>query len=223
MAKVFLDFVPPNDVPDLTTLHIYEGATPDGPFNEIEAVTPVGEMGGYLSYYSTIVATDANNWFTIKWENIAGVFTDYAEAIQGGTRTVLSDLISRVLLRNPSMNEQIVAEEAEAVIEGLYHTPDPLPSLVTAKYMSGMTLLVLARVQLMSLTAQKASQWTAGLVSMKSGTNQTYDSVKQLLDEAARMLGMNVSIVAQMTMPEIAGGLSTIVSADISRLQIEVE
>jgi hypothetical protein len=49
------------------------------------------------------------------------------------------------------------------------------------------------------------------------------DIIDSLLAEAARELGVGVSIVAQMMEIPIAGGMSRIVSADISRLLIEVE
>jgi hypothetical protein len=59
---------------------------------------------------------------------------------------------------------------------------------------------------------------------MKSGNATSSTAIiKYLLDEAARELGFSVSVIAQMTEIEIAAGLSQIVSADISRLMIEVE
>lgn len=225
MASVFLDFVAPNDIPDLTSLHIYEGATPDGIFAEIEEVVAIGVQPNYISSYTTTYATNENGWFTIRWENSKGALTPYSDAVQGGTRSVVSEIVSRILLRDATISEQVAAEEAEAVVEQIYGLVNPDPSTVTRRRMSGMTLLAMARIQLGSLAVTSSgSQWTAGLVSMKSdNTSKNLDNVKGLLIEASRMLGISMSVVAQMIPLEIAGGLSEIVSADISRLQIEVE
>lgn len=226
-VSVHLDFVPPNDLPDLTKLHIYEGPTVDGPFAEIEVVNApnIGVAPNYISQYTTALATSASDWFTVAWEDSKGALTDQAEPQQGTAMGVPYEIVRRVLLRDPSANEEVAFEEAQAVVEEIYGNINPDPALVTAKKMSGMTILTMARIQLGNLirTSTSTSSWSAGLVSMKSGdSTQSISGIKELLVEASKMLGLRMSVVAQMALPEIAGGMATIVMADISRLQIDV-
>lgn len=225
-VPVYLDFVPPNDLPDLTKLHIYESADKEGPFVEIEVVTPVGSVGDYITSYTTVLADDENDWFSIRWENSKGAFTPYSDAVQGGSRSIVADVVSRVMLRDPSLSEEIVFQEAEAIIEDIYGTTYPDPTTIKKSRLNGIAILAMARAQLASYAASMSNSgqsWTAGLVSMKTGSGTTLNNVRDLLNEASRMLGMNVSVVAQMVVPEIAGGLSEIKMADISRLLIDVE
>lgn len=223
-VSVHLDFVPPNDLEDLTTLHIYEGPTADGPFAEIEAVTAIGSYPNYISAYTTNLATSASDYFTVAWEDSKGALTEQEVPQQGTAMGVAYEITRRVLLRDSSVNEQVAFEEAEAVVEEIYGTVNPDPSTVTRKKMSGMTLLTLARVQLSELARSGSiSSWSAGLVSMKSGDfTQGIKSVRELILEASRLLGMNTSVIAQFALPEIAGGLAEVVMADISRLEIDV-
>jgi hypothetical protein len=104
------------------------------------------------------------------------------------------------------------------------------PETVSYKVMEGLTLMIMAYT-LISEMGQSASSssgtgWTAGLVSMKASTDSTvkssWDSIDRLLARAQALLGVGFSRIAQMEI-EIAGGLSQIVTADISRLLIEVE
>jgi hypothetical protein len=231
MATVYLDFVAPNEIDDIVKLHIYEGPTVDGPFAEIEEVTEVGTPGSYISFYETDQASDENNWFSIRWETSKGGFTPTSEAIQGNARTAVAELTSRVMLRDPMAEEAIVVQESEAVLEEVFGTTDVPPDSISSKQYSGMTLLVLARIQLYSFAssssgASSGGGWTAGLVSMKSDSSSSTSKINdfnELINQASRLLGLTSSRVAQMIPPEIALGLSEIVSADISRLQIEVE
>lgn len=226
MATVTLDFLPPTD-PDVTLLHVGESATGDGPFTEL-ATHPAGVYPDYITKVTITDATSASHWFRIAWENSSGGITPWSDPLPGDTTTYLSRLVDRVMLRMPDANENIVAQEAEAVIEQTLNV-DPFLSAdasVKSNTWSGMTLLVMARVQLSTYASASSSaqSFTAGLVSMKSNTATALDlkAIHNLMLEAARLLGFSTARVVQMIVPEIAGGLSEIVMADISRLQIDV-
>src|SRR5262245_46554390 len=124
MASVRLDFTPPM-LPDVTELHIEEAPTQDGTFAEIEVVTAVGTYPNYISNYTTTFATDNNYWFRIRWETSQGVSTPYSLALQGGTKTLVQEIVDRTLLRNPTLNEIIVTQEAQAVISESFPGQDP--------------------------------------------------------------------------------------------------
>lgn len=227
MAIVPLRFPPPEET-NIVALRVYEGTTPEGPFVEIVRVSPVGTYPTYITHYTVSSAVDENNWFTIRWEDADGALSPYSEAVQGGTTTLVGEITARVARRDPSLDEEVVAEEAEAVIEGVFgrnNTPDV--NSVSKRQLSGMTLLTMVRVQVGKLAVANTGggSWTAGLVSMKTDTNSSLNvaSLRSLMLEAQRMLGLSNSRVAQMIMPQIAGGLSEIKMADISRLLIDVE
>ena len=226
-ASVYIDFVAPNDLPDITKLHIYEATTPDGPWSEIEVVTPVGTQGDYITYYTTSLATSADNFFSIRWENVKGAISELSDPVQGNTRSVIADVTQRMLLRNPSLDEEIAYQEAAAVVEQYTGSLNPDPATISQQKLTGMTLLALARTQLSVYAAGSTTgdSWVAGLVSMKSSTGTSFntDTFSALLKQAQSLLGISTSRVAQMCVPEIAGGLAQIVTADISRLMIEVE
>lgn len=227
--SVYLEFVPPDEIEDLTKLIIYESDAPDGTFAEIEQVTAIGASGNYIRHYTTNLATSKTDWFAIRWEDSKGAQTEMSEAVQGGTRSVVADVVSRMLLRDPTLNPEIAFQEAEAVVEEVTGTVEPNPLSVSKKYLNGMTLLALARSQLYVFatgTSTAGDSWVAGLVSMKSSTGTATTNIanlKDLMQAASWMLGLSFSRVAQICVPEIAGGLAEIVTADISRLLIEVE
>lgn len=226
-VSVPLDFIPPGE-PNIVALRIYEGVTKDGPFIQIERTTNVGVAPNYITRYTTNLATAIADWFTIQWEDSGGALSPMSQAIQGGTTTLVHRIIDRVLVRDSSLNERIVSQEAEGVIQTYYgDTVDPYNPTLKPNYriLSGLTLLTLARSKLQSIAASgNVSGWTAGLVSMKSGTAaSSLKDIQALIAEAGTMLGMRYSMVAQMAVPEIVRGLSQVVTADISRLLIEVE
>lgn len=226
MASVFLDFVPP-DRPGFVTLEIFEAPAHDGSFTSIEVVSDIGEYPDYITRYSSNLATSVADWFAIQWTDDKGVKSQRSEAMQGNTESLVGILVSRIMLRNSSLDENVVLQEVENLIQEFFGVVDPYtidPASVRGRIMTGLTLLGMARSQLFITASGGASaSWTAGLVSMKSSTDTSFSTVEMLLKQASQMLGLNISRVAQMATPEIAGGLVTIVSADISRLQIEVE
>lgn len=230
MASVFLNWTPP-DREELVKLYIYEAAAAGGPWTLIETLTEIGDYPNYISDYTTTLAQDAIHWFSIQWEDAKGAKTTQSNPIQGGTSTYVGEIVDRVHVRDASLDEQVVLQETEAIVEQFFNKdPYTVPANATgyavknsiAKAVHAKCLYAVV----LTTTTGGASSWTAGLVSMKSSTDstkQTLANVELMLKEASRELGMGVSVVAQMVGIEIAGGLSQIVSADISRLLIEVE
>lgn len=229
MASVFLNFTPP-DREELTTLRIFEATDKSGPWTEIEAVTEIGTYPNYISSYTTNLASNAINWFSIQWEDAKGAKTDQSNAIQGGTETLVGEIVDRVLVRDGTLDEQVVLAETEALIER-YFGVDPYtvdPNSVGYATKNSLAKMVQAKSMYSKVVTSSSTSggWTAGLVSMKSSSGDSttsMDIIDSLMKEAARELGVGVSIVAQMMAIPIAGGFSQIVSADISRLLIEVE
>jgi hypothetical protein len=176
-VSVRLDFTPPS-IQNIETLFVEEAPASGGPFHVIDTTTAVGTYPGYISYYTTQSATDVNYWFRIRWETSDGVFTPYSEALQGGTKTLVQEIVDRVMLRNPSLNEIIVTQEAQAVVSQIFGTQDPNSVAVgDATYVEirGMTNLTLARSLVATTLAAggSVSGYTAGLVSLKGGTTST--------------------------------------------------
>lgn len=222
---VTIRFIAPSEV-GIVALRIYEGAAVDGPFNLIERTTDIGTYPDYIGHYTTVLETSSVDWFAIAWEDESGAVSPMSEAVQGGTETLVGILTGRVALRMPDVDENVIRQESEAVIEDVlrkdpYGANDPT---VKYKTWSGMTLMVMAKVQLSEIASANASSegFTAGLVSMKSSSaSLEIDDVKRLIDEASRLLGFTTARVVQMCVPEIAQGYSEIVMADISRLEID--
>ncbi len=226
MAKVFLDFVP-LDHPGLTKLHILEGAAAGGPFSEIEMVTPVGTYPDYLTSYTTDLAVNANNWFAIQWEDNKGWVSEISQAVQGGTTTLVGEIVSRMLQRDSGVKENVALQSAQSVVE-LYFNADPYtidPDDVGYNVKDGLTLLALARSYIWRVaSAGTTSKYTAGLVSQEFGDTQSgFNNIDQLIAQANSILGLNVSRILLMDDIEIAGGTLTF-GEDISRLLlVEIE
>jgi hypothetical protein len=224
-TPIRLDFTPPSE-PDLTALHVEESATSTGPFVEIQVITPIGTYPDYITF-ATVNANQPTDWFRIRWANAGGAFTPYSEAIQGGTTTLVQTIVDRVMIRNPTADERIVTQAAEQIISSVMKTPNPYDVTLTANYsqLEGMTLLTLVRVAISTLAAGgNASSFTAGLISMKQDTGSAQEnSLKLMMDEAGRLLGISKSMVGQLAAPVLAQGLAQIVSADHSRLIVEIE
>lgn len=231
-VSVYLDFIAPNSIPNLTKLHIYEATVKDGPFTEIEAVTPVGAMGNYITSYTTDKAASASNWFAIAWEDSKGALTDLSGGMQGGASTLVYTVTQRVLLRDPSLSEEIVVQEAEAAISDYYGVTDPYsidPATVPPNVMSGLTYYTMARCYVSSVvtsTATTGGKWVAGLVSLdtsSSSKTSAWDNIENLLKLANRELGKSYSMIFLLKEIEVAGGYKQVVAADISRSIIEVQ
>lgn len=227
MASVILDFIPQ---PGYTKLHIFEapteGAAPGG-LIETVVIDPASPP----TRYTTNLAGSSTDWFSIQWEDDKGGLSPLSDPVQGGTFTVVNDLINRVLLRDSSLDEQIVAQTAEWVVSRVLGVNDPYavdPSTVTIDQMEGMTLLTLARshIHTMVASASSSASYTAGLVSQKSeagGSKNTRDLIEWLLGQANDLLGLRFNVV--MLMPEIdptGMGSTTSIEWDHSRLLLGV-
>lgn len=210
-VSVHLDFIPPNDVPNVTKLLIWEATSKDGPWDLIETVTEVGPSGNYLSEYTTDKALHSNDWFSIEWQDSKGASLGQSQGVQGGAESLVSEIVDRVLLRDPSVNEQVAGQEAEAVVEQYFGTTDSLSIMAsdaTANELSGLTLLTLVRSKLVSITSTTSAGYTAGLVSQQGGstTSSSIDDLKKLIQAANSLLGTSYSVILQMADNEIAGG-----------------
>lgn len=227
MAVVELQFLPP-DTDDIVTLHVEEAPAPGGPFTEVQTF-PAGTYPNYIRSAEVTAATSASDWFRIRWEDTAGNFTPYSAPIQGGTTTVVAQVMDRVILRDPQVNPLIAGQEAEATISTYFHVDDPYsvdPATVNPKILSGLTLLTLARVYTLRLIerAQTGQKWTAGLVSMDSGTSstQSWTAVDKMIELANKELGTGYSRILLMDQISVAGGLRQLKSYDVSRALIEL-
>ncbi len=223
MASVALDFTPP-DWPNLAILRIFEGPSKDGPFAEIEEVTAVGTYGNYITRYTTNLATNTANWFTVEWEDTKGAVSPKANAIQGGTNSLIGELVARVMLRDPDIDENVAKEEAAAVAE-LYFGVDPYTvDLATVKYaeLSGLTLLAMVRAYVVTANREAGEDYTAGLVSQKSSSKSKFD-LDKMVEVANGWLGTGYSVIGVLEDLPVAGGLARVVSVDQSRLIYEIE
>lgn len=224
-TPIRLDFTPPSE-PDLVSLHVEEAPADTGPFAEIQVITAIGSPPDYISF-ATVDATSPSDWFRIRWQNAGGAFTPYSEAIQGGTTTLVQTIVDRAMMRNPTADERVVTQAAEQIIQSVMKVDDPYNVTLTANYsqLEGMTLLVLVRTAISTMSAGgNASSFTAGLISMKQDTGTAQEnSLKMMMDEAGRLLGIGKSKIGQLAAPVIAQGLAVPVDADISRLIVEIE
>jgi hypothetical protein len=167
-------------------------------------VTAIGTYPEYIDKYTTDLASNAADWFTIQWEDSKGAQTPLTAAIQGGTGTLIDKIVTRVLERDRTLDRRVVSQEAEAAIQqALGENVDPYdPTLVTSisyRKLGGLVYLTMARsyiVAALSTTSEAVSSATMGLVSFKqsSGTNVSRD-VESLIDLANRELGISASFV----------------------------
>lgn len=226
MASVPLRFVPPNDTADLTTLHIFEAPASTGPWVEIDTVTAIGTQGSYIDHYTTDLASSETDWFMIQWEDSKGGKSEPSAAIQGGTTTLVSEIVSRVSLRDANVSEEVAAQEAEAAIESIFGTTAIDPATVTRQELSGLTLLTLARCYLMVVYAfQHAQKFSSGLISVDTGVKsaRTLDDIQKLINAANTLLGRNYSAILLMEEVTVADGVKQLVDVDVSRLIVEYD
>lgn len=223
-----LDFQPPAE-PDIIALRVYEAASPNGVFSQIDRTTAVGSYPNYITRYVTPSANVRTDYFAIAWENSAGEVSEMSAPVQGGTTTLVSQIMNRMMLRDPSLNEIIATQEAEAAISDYYGVVDPFtvdPSTVSPKILSGLTNLALARSYMTTLvTSSQANKWAAGIVSMdtSSSAGKSVDLAKQLLELANNDLGRSFSYVMLMEEISVAGGFRRLAGVDLTRSIIEIQ
>ena len=224
-AVVYLKFIPPAE-PGWDQIHIFESPVKEGPYTEIYAAA-----SGDPNYIDTITitnATAADYWFAVQWSNAAGARTDLSAGVQGGTETLVGILVQRILLRDPSINENIAAQEAEAAISYFYGVDDPSvvdPATVNPKILQGLTLLALAWSYVFTTaTSGNVQKFTAGLVSIDQGSSSTTKTANtdSLLKLANTLLGRNFSAIMALKEIKVAGNYTQLVTADLSRTMIEI-
>lgn len=227
--SVFLRFTAP-DREDLVKLRIFESVAAEGPWtNVIEEVTGVdlGTYPDYISQYTTNLAASKTNWFSIQWEDDKGAVTEISNPVQGGTSTLVGEIIALVGERDITLDDQVVRQETEFAIETYFGSDPYLATTDSYRVKVGLARLVQARSMMSTLATASGtnSGWTAGLVSMKSGTSASTSEnlIRWLLEEAANGLGLSVARVAQMAQMVIAGGLSTYNGNGTAPVLVEVE
>jgi hypothetical protein len=227
MASVRLDFIPPQEQ-GVVKLEIWESPDKDGTYSKIEDVTEVGSYPDYITYFTTDNATAGNYWFRIRWQDSGGAYSDFSEPVQGGQTSLVKVLVDRTLLRNPMLDERVVAQTAEFIIQIVMGTDNPYdPELKpTPAQLEGMTLFCVG-YSMMSSTASISSDesYTAGLISQKSGTTTKTGAQpwEVFLDQAGILLGFSKSFVMQMKADAgvaalTSGQMGEIVVYDQSRL-----
>ena len=233
MASVALNFRPPME-PGIDKLHIYEAPASGGPWTLIETVdmSPAYPYPDYLTRYTTNLASSINSWFAIEWEDAKGAKSGMSAPIMGGTENLVSVLVERALLRDPTIDENVAAQEAEAIVEMFYPgrvVREVQPNEATFNQLSGMTLLLMARVYTMSLLSVSSSStedFTAGLVSMKSGSatavKKDLNAIRDLIAAANAILGISYSVKLLMEEIEVGGGYRQLQGVDLTRLLLEV-
>jgi len=232
MVSVRLDFTPPS-IQSVSKLHVEEAPAQGGPFSEIDTTAAVGSYPTYISYYTTQNATDVNYWFRIRWETSDGIFTAYSASLMGGTKTLVQEIVDRVMLRNPNLNEIIVTQEAMAVVSQVYGTQDPssIPvSQATYVELRGMTNLTLARSLIATYLAAggTVSKYTAGLVSLQTGstTSDPTKAIEALIKAAAEDLNLgNTSIILVLSDVESSycGSRGQLHGVDLTRAVVDYE
>jgi hypothetical protein len=223
-VSVHLDFIPPNE-PDLATLKIYEASAKDGPWTLIESVVEIGEYGSYISEYTTALATSATHWFSIEWFDSKGASFGQSQGVQGGVESLVSEIVDRVMLRDSSINELVAGQEAEALVEDIFSTDDPLSVLAsdaTGKQITGLTLLTIVRSKIYALSNSSSTSYTAGLVAQSGGSNSAkLSDLQALVDEANQLLGISFpGVIMQMQEICVAGGTASL--PDQSRLLVDI-
>jgi hypothetical protein len=227
MANVQLQFLPPS-TDDIVMLHVEEATSPAGPFGEIQTF-PAGTYPDYITDAEVTNATNALDWFRIRWEDSSGNFTPYSAPMQGGTTTVVAQVMQRVILRDPAVNTLVAGQEAEATVSEYFGVDDPYmvdPAEATPKILSGLTLLALARAYTLRLiqTTVTGQKWTAGLVSMDAGSISTggWTAIDRMIELANKELGRNYSRILLMNEITTGGGYRQLKSYDASRTLIEI-
>lgn len=225
-AVVRLDIVPP-ETDDYTQLLVYESATQAGAPGAL--ISTVAITSAAYPTYVVVNATAENYWFSIKYVNAQGAPGPYSDPVQGGTYTLLATLVTRVMQRDLTIDENIVVQEAEAIIEEFFPTLKVwavTPGQATLRQISGMTLLLLARIYLMNFLTEASTDdsFTAGLVSLKStsATKRDLASIKEIIALANSYLGLHYSVKLLLKEIEVGGGYKQLQGVDMTRLIYEV-
>jgi hypothetical protein len=224
-VPVRLDFIPPPNA-DLVELRIYESPVQEGPFTLIETVTVIGDYPDFISTYTTAYATSSDYWFAIDWYDDKGGNLGISDSIQGNMQLLLGEIVARVMMRDSTINENIIYDEALAVLERFFPAGTDLRAIpiqdASEQEKSGLALLTQARCYIFDVS-EGEEEYTVGLVSQKKRNSRSFDLIKMLLSRAESDLGLSFSAILQMAEVEVAGGVLTDATVDRSRLLIELQ
>jgi hypothetical protein len=223
---VELQFLPAEEE-GMVTLHVEQSSLQGGPFTEIQSF-PAGTYPNYIHEAVVTNATDPSYWFRIRWEDASGNYTPFSDPVQGGTTSIVAQVMNRVILRDPSVETLIAGQEAEAAVSEYFNVDDPYSveaSKVNPRILSGLTLLTLARAYTVRLItgAGQTARWSAGLISMQSGTTstQSWDAIDKMVTLANRELQRNYSAVLLLNEITVGGRYQQLKGVDLSRTLIE--
>jgi hypothetical protein len=126
--------------------------------------------------------------------------------IKGDTTTLVGELVKRVMLRDASLDENLVLQEAEATVSWIYRVDDPYSidiNTVSPLWLNELANLSLVSVMYLNLTQSSYYQsYTAGLISETSAVNtqNATKSIENMEKRALRRLGIGGSILAAIDM-----------------------
>jgi hypothetical protein len=204
MAALPLTFIPPEE-PGISQLHIYESPTgADGTFTEIDTIS-AGSYPIYIDHYTTQNAISIDDWFAIAWSTVDGVVSPLSEPIKGGTTTLIGDIVQRVILRSPDLDENVVLQEAEATVCYLYRVDDPYSvdeTTVTPLWKNSLAELT-EIATLWATTVNRgatAQDYSAGLISERNtiDTRTALDNLTRWEKRIMRRLGIGGSLIASI-------------------------
>jgi hypothetical protein len=226
MASVRLNFVQPEQE-GLIKLLIFESAAQMGTYSLIETVTDIGDFPNYISFYTTDLASNVNDWFAIQWEDEKGAKSPLSNPIQGNTSTVPGELTGRVILRDPAIDEAIALQESEVALSDYFQTNEVYaldPDTISYAIWGGLTYLVLARVYITDLLVGGSVEgYTAGIVAQQQGgAAKSLGNIKDLIALANELLGRNYSVVMQIQEFDPVTGFGLPVEIDQTRLLVEL-
>lgn len=205
--SVPLDFLPPEE-PDFTKLHIYESDNPETGFAEIEVVTDIGQYPDYITRWVTDKANHTNDWFSIQWEDAKGSLTEMSAAVQGGTRTLVGEIVERVQQRDAEgrIDPNVIAQNAEAVIQFIYKV-DPYTLMeedVDYTERNALADLTMVAVKFEEIIDRSTDPYgyTAGMVSESSlDMKNAIDALTKMESRALKRLGIGGSLIGHIQDP----------------------
>jgi len=200
MASLPLDFTPPED-PGIVKLRILEASDPGGPYSIIEEVTNIGTYPNYITRYTTINALSLTDWFAIQWISSTGAESEISAPLQGGSKTLVSEVLDRVLLRRSDFDENVAAQVTEAVIDyALIGDPYAIDvNSVSYKQLEALTELVIVwklYAEVATSASFNTTSYTAGLVSETASAQSQKANPLEALDKleqrALKILGLGI-------------------------------
>jgi hypothetical protein len=231
MARVVLN-ISPYEAPGAASVQVYESATVDGPFVLVDTLA-AGVYPDYVTRIDTNLATNDADWFAVQWLAADGAeLTPLSPPIRAQAYSFVQMVADRVRQRDPSLNEDVVIQEAEGAIERYlgknpYAADFYLDLLVGTRYnvLNGLVYLTMARSMLDRLIkTSNVTKATIGVVSMQSGdTTTSVKNIEALIGMANDLLGLTYSLVMVLEDIEIGNSVRGVMWRDQSRLVLETE